>query len=204
MRLLIIFGPPAVGKMTVGRAVAARSSYRLFHNHHTIEPLIEVFGFGTRAFEVLNKEFRHRVFDEAARDGLDLIFTVMWCVEEETDRDYVLDLISPYADAGADIAFVELSADLSTRLTRNRGADRITAKPSKQDLEWSEQHLLDLDRIVCTTTPEQRVAAHDVLDRFPHLRVDTTALSAEDAADAVLRWLRGLPQTGAPGSSLAH
>lgn len=204
MRLLMIYGPPAVGKMTVGRGIAARSTYRLFHNHHTIEPLIEVFGFGTRAFEVLNKEFRTRVFEEAARDGLDLIFTVMWCVEEEADRDYVLDLISPYEDAGAEIAFVELSADLATRLTRNRGADRITAKPSKRDLAWSEHHVVDLDRIVCTTSPEHRVAAHEVLERFPHLRVDTTALTAEDAADAVLRWLADLPQTGGPGRSLTQ
>ena len=36
MRLLLITGPPAVGKMTVGRAVAAQSDFRLFHNHHTI------------------------------------------------------------------------------------------------------------------------------------------------------------------------
>jgi len=33
MRLLVIFGPPSVGKMTVGREVAARSGFRLFHNH---------------------------------------------------------------------------------------------------------------------------------------------------------------------------
>ena len=187
----MIYGPPAVGKMTVGRCIAAQSSYRLFHNHHTIEPLIEVFGFGTRAFEVLNKEFRTRVFEDSARDALDLIFTLMWCVEEEADRDYVLDLIAPYARAGADIAFVELSADLPTRLTRNRSADRIAAKPSKQDLDWSTQHVVDLDRVVCTTSPTHRVAAHDVLDRFPHLRLDTTALTADAAADAVLTWLAG-------------
>ena len=47
MRLLLIIGPPAVGKMTVGREIARRSSFRLFHNHHTIEPLVEVFDHGT-------------------------------------------------------------------------------------------------------------------------------------------------------------
>ena len=39
-----MFGPPAVGKMTVARAVCATSDFRLFHNHHTIEPLHETFG----------------------------------------------------------------------------------------------------------------------------------------------------------------
>ena len=31
MRLLVIIGPPAVGTMTVGRELAARSDFRLFH-----------------------------------------------------------------------------------------------------------------------------------------------------------------------------
>ena len=47
MRLLLIIGPPAVGKMTVGRAVAGSSAFRLFHNHHTIEMLLDVFDYGT-------------------------------------------------------------------------------------------------------------------------------------------------------------
>ncbi len=46
----MVFGPPAVGKMTVGRAVAARSDFRLFHNHAVIEPLLEVFDYGTPPF----------------------------------------------------------------------------------------------------------------------------------------------------------
>ena len=42
--LVVLVGPPAVGKMTVGHALAARTGLRLFHNHHTIEPLGEIFG----------------------------------------------------------------------------------------------------------------------------------------------------------------
>lgn len=30
--LLVLFGPPAVGKMTIGRTVTENSSFRLFHN----------------------------------------------------------------------------------------------------------------------------------------------------------------------------
>ena len=52
--LLVLFGPPSVGKMTVGRALAAASDFRLFHNHMTIEPMLETFDFGTPGFNVLN------------------------------------------------------------------------------------------------------------------------------------------------------
>ncbi|GAA0433130.1 hypothetical protein Aca07nite_02490 [Actinoplanes capillaceus] len=37
--LLFIVGPPAVGKMTVGERIAARTGLRLFHNHLAIEPV---------------------------------------------------------------------------------------------------------------------------------------------------------------------
>ena len=51
MTLLFVFGPPAVGKMAVAAwAIAGVSDFRLFHNHATIEPLLDVFDYGTPAF----------------------------------------------------------------------------------------------------------------------------------------------------------
>jgi shikimate kinase len=37
MKLVILFGPPAVGKMTVGQQLANLTGFKLFHNHMTIE-----------------------------------------------------------------------------------------------------------------------------------------------------------------------
>ncbi len=71
--LLLVIGPPAAGKMTVGRAVCERAGFRLFHNHHTVEPLLEIFGFGTAPFVALNGEFRRRVIEEAAAAGTRLV-----------------------------------------------------------------------------------------------------------------------------------
>ena len=44
MKLVLIVGDGAVGKMTVGQEIARRTGLRLFHNHLTIEPVLEVFG----------------------------------------------------------------------------------------------------------------------------------------------------------------
>lgn len=63
--IMMLFGPPAVGKTTVRCTVAASDS-RLFHNHMTIEPLLEVFVRGTEPFNVLADEFPIRVLAEAA------------------------------------------------------------------------------------------------------------------------------------------
>jgi len=51
--LLFVIGPPAVGKMTVGRAIAARTGLRVFHNHLSIEPVVRLFDFGTPPFRRL-------------------------------------------------------------------------------------------------------------------------------------------------------
>ena len=37
MKLVLIFGPQAVGKMTVGQELAKITGLKLFHNHMTID-----------------------------------------------------------------------------------------------------------------------------------------------------------------------
>ena len=45
MKLVFLIGNGAVGKMTVGQELMKLTGLRLFHNHMTIEPVIEVFGY---------------------------------------------------------------------------------------------------------------------------------------------------------------
>jgi hypothetical protein len=188
--LLLIMGPPAVGKMTVGRAVCARTGFRLFHNHHTIEPLLEIFGFGTPPLVTLNAEFRRRVIEEAAASGTRLIFTFVWNVEEQEEADYVLRLVAPYVEAGLRVSFVELYTDLATRLERNVGETRIADKRSKRDLAWSDAHVRELDAShVMNTRPDHPTAADEVLAEFAHLRLDNGDLTPEAAAAEIAAWL---------------
>jgi hypothetical protein len=187
---MVMFGPPAVGKMTVARAVCERTDFRLFMNHHTIEPLAQVFGSGTPPFTRLTGEFRRRVVEEAAAWGTPLITTLVWNVVGESDAEWVAGLVAPYADAGLPVSFVELSADLGTRLVRNRSEDRLEAKPSKRDLEWSEAHLRERERtFVMNTEPAVPTPADALLGRHRHLRVDTVATDPAAAAERILAWL---------------
>jgi hypothetical protein len=188
MRLLLIIGPPAVGKMTVGRAVADRSTYRLFHNHHTIELLLDVFDYGTQPFNTLNGEFRRRVVEEAAASGTDLIFSFVWEMDLEEDADFVRRLVAPYADA--DIRVVELVSDLDTRLERNRTEHRLAEKKSKRNLQWSEDNVRGMEerwRMVSDTGadgPGERLLA-----QWPHLVIDNTDLEPGAVAERILTWL---------------
>jgi hypothetical protein len=163
VRLLVIFGPPAVGKMAVAAEVARRSEFRLFHNHATIEPLLDVFDFGTPAFDTLLREFRFRVVEEAAASGTDVVATLVWALENAEDAAGIEQWMAPYVDAGAEVAFVELYADLETRLERNRSELRLATKKSKRDIEWSDGNVRESEEHVMNTssgrpTPRRRGA----------------------------------------------
>jgi len=185
--LLLVFGPPAVGKMTVGRAIADASDFRLFHNHHVIEPLLDVFAFETPQFQSLMNEFRQRVLEEAAAADIDLVFTLVWALDLPEDAAAIRRHLAPFVESGRRIVLVELYADLETRLVRNRTPYRLAEKKSKRDVEWSDANVLGLERIQMNTGVPS--PGDEVIADFPHLRIDNTHRTPDDVATEVLDWL---------------
>lgn len=188
MHLVVLFGPPAVGKMTVGREVARLTPYKLFHNHATIEPLLDVFSWGEPSFELLKEEFRRRVIEEAVASDLPgLVFTVVWCLDLPEDAAYVERLIAPVVATGGRVDFVELWSSQETRLGREGTAERLAAKPSKRDQEWARAHLVESDVAhPLNTGPDQ---PFPLAGRYPHLVVDNDGLSAVEAAGRIVAGL---------------
>ncbi len=143
MKLVIITGPPAVGKMTVGRMLEKITDLRLFHNHMSIELVNKFFDFGTKEFERLDKIIRFEIFKEVAKSKLNgIIFTIVWDFDFEEDEVYIDEIIEVFKKNGSEVYIVELYADLKVRLERNKNKDRLEQKPSKRDLEMSEKSLL--------------------------------------------------------------
>jgi dephospho-CoA kinase len=76
MKLIFIYGMPAVGKLTVAQELAAITGYRLFHNHLVVDLLLTVFEFGSPQFVALREEFWLSIFHQAAHTDLPgMIFT---------------------------------------------------------------------------------------------------------------------------------
>ena len=195
MHLVVIFGPPAVGKMTIGRRVVERTGFRLLHNHALIEPLLEVFDYGTPPFDRLLREMRQRVVEEAAAFGTDLVLTYVWGLELEEDVEELSLQIAPYVDRGAVVSFVELAADLQTRLGRNRTEHRLAEKRSKRDLDWSDANVREMERHVMNTDPEagrDDLPGRRLLGQHRHFRLDTSRLGPEQSADRIVEWLKGV------------
>jgi hypothetical protein len=177
MTLVVIFGPPAVGKMTVGMELERLTGLRLFHNHMTVDAVLPFFPFGSPGFRRLVEEFRRRIFEEVAASDLPgLIFTYVWALNDPTDKDHLDRLVKVFADRGSRVCYVELEATQAERLRRNETPLRLAEKKPKRDLESSRAHLLDADRRYQLNTKDGFF--------YPgqHLRIENTVLKPEDVA----------------------
>ena len=144
MKLLLLVGNGAVGKMTVGQELMKQTGLRLFHNHMTIEPVLEIFGeFHTNAI----MQMRDVIFREFAKSGnYGMIHTVMWAFDAPEDWDYIYHVVEIFESQGADIYCVELVAPQEIRLQRYETPHRLAYKPSKRDLLASRERVLAMDR----------------------------------------------------------
>jgi hypothetical protein len=193
--MVVLVGPPAVGKMTVGHELATRTGLRLFHNHHTIDLVLRFFAFGTAPFQRLVGEFRRRMFEEVAASELPgLIFTYVWAFDHATDADAVESYVAPFRARGGRVVFVELEATQAERLRRNETPFRLAEKPFKRDLVASRARLLADDAMYQLSSQ----GAFDARDDY--LRLETTTLSAAETAERIISHF-GLPRV--PATALA-
>jgi hypothetical protein len=179
--LVFLIGAPAVGKMTVGHALAERTGLRLFHNHHTIDLVLRFFPFGTPPFQRLVGEFRRRIFEEVAASELaGMIFTYVWAFDDPRDTATVDSYAELFRRRGGRVLFVELEATLDERLRRNETPFRLAEKPFKRDLVASREQLLDIDA-------RYQLGSRGAFDARPDwLRLDTTNLTAEETAERIM------------------
>ena len=174
MKLVMLFGNAAVGKMTVGQELMKRTGLRLFHNHMTIEPILEVFGdFNSAAIQ----RCREVIFEEFAKsDRYGMIFTYMWAFDQQSDWDYVEHIKSIFAPYGTEFYYVELVASQAVRLQRNVSENRLQTKGSKRDIERSNQRLVEDDA-------QFRLESRPGEIPFPnYMRIDNTELPPETVA----------------------
>ena len=141
MKLVLITGPQAVGKMTVGHELEKITDLRLFHNHMTIEPVVSLFDYETPEAQKLIKSFRDEIFETFANsDEYGLIFTLICNFDDPAEWERVEEISNIFSSKNGEVCLVELEADTEVR---NKTEHRLVHKPSKRDVEWSESNLLN-------------------------------------------------------------
>ena len=177
MKLLFMIGNAAVGKMTVGQELMKITGLRLFHNHMTIEPVIEIFGYYNGA--AINR-LRQVIFEEFAKsDKYGMIFTYMWAFDRQADWDYVEQVKKIFEPYGTEFYYVELVASREVRLQRNITDNRLQNKASKRNVALSNQRLIDDDQKYRLESMEGEIS-------FDHyMKIDNTNLAPDVVAQRI-------------------
>ena len=127
--LVLILGPHAVGKMTVGQELAKITELRLFHNHMSIELTRKLFDYSEKEWRVLNETIRQTVFELFSKgDFPGLIFTYMCDFDMQEEFDYLEKIIDKFKSNGANCYIVELCADFEERLVSNKSENLLLHK----------------------------------------------------------------------------
>ena len=183
-KLVILLGPHAVGKMTVGQELSKLTGLRLFHNHMSIELARKLFDHSEKEWGILNGTIRQTVFELFAKgDFPGLIFTYMCAFDLQSELEYLQGIIDLFKANGADCFVVELCADFDVRLIRNKSENRLLHKESKRNLEWSEAEMR-------RTSEKYRLNSYDG-EKLPfenYMKLDNTDLPPEEAARKIMEY----------------
>jgi len=190
VKLIFIYGPPAVGKLTVATDLAKLTGFKLFDNHVSIDFVKSVFEYGTRRYWKLIEKYRLSMFKEAAKDGVNTIFTFVY--DKATDDPFVRKTIQTISKEGGSVCFVQLFCD------EEEIARRVRSKGRRKAGKISTKKLL-----------ASVLKRHSLGSEVPFqtsLRIDTTHMRAKKSAEIIARHYkfldiaRAAPADLVPGS----
>ncbi|MFC5405766.1 shikimate kinase [Cohnella soli] len=179
MKFVLLFGPQAVGKMTVGHELTKITDLKLFHNHMSIELFHPFFGFGSETWRLANIVRREFFESFSNSNQYGLIFTYVWGFDLQGDWEYVKQTCDIFESKGAQIYFVELEANIEERIKRNLTPYRLDQKPTKRNIEQSEKDLIN-------TMEKHRLNSYEgEIKRENYLRINSANLSAVEVAKLI-------------------
>lgn len=179
--LVMIFGPQAVGKMTVGEELAKKTGLTLFHNHMSIEFVLQFHEYKTKEAQGMIRMLRDEVMTSLANSEhkKGMIFTFVWALSEQADWDYVEHVQEIFEDH--EQYFIELYSDLETRKKRNVTENRLNKKPSKRNVEWSQAEIVrSMEKHKLSSTDED-------FGNRNIIKIDNTELSAKETAELIIK-----------------
>lgn len=190
--LILIVGPQAVGKMTIGLELEKHIDAKLLFNHQTIDLFAKFLNYTADTFRfselVRNELFQAFVANPETNATQGIIFTVVMAFDKEEEWKVLENWIDTFRENEGKVYFVELEADMEERVKRNVSESRLAAKPSKRNIEFSKNELLHSAETYRLNSLEQEVE-----DRLPdvyYLKIDNTYLPAEETAKKIEQWMR--------------
>ena len=172
MKLLFLYGSPAVGKLTVANEIARKTDFKVFHNHLSIDCVEPVFEFGTKPFWRLVELIRFEIVAEAARVGQNLVYT--FCYAKDKDDLHVDRMLEVVEGNGGEVHFVLLTAKKS--------------EVEKRVLEESRRKFNKANNLEILHQMWEQYDLFSPVNARQSLVIDNTNLSPEGAAQEIIEY----------------
>lgn len=168
MKLIIIHGGEASGKLTVAKALANKTGLALFDNHLSIDVANTLYQYGQSQYKQLVWQVRLVVFASAAKNNRSLIFTWAYSHPDfQPELDKIKTLLAAH---GGEIHYVYLSCAQQELERRVQQLDRLKANKINT---------------VAKLKQLQRLKNHQAIPGVNTLAIDNTDKSADAVADTI-------------------
>ena len=171
--LIIIYGPPGVGKLTVAKELNKITSLPLFHNHLSRDLVNSVFG--KLGNYDLTEKIRLDFFEFAIKNFLGLIFTFVYAYQ--TDDAFMDKLLEISQKSDTEIYFIQLLC-----------GSEIWKKRLESEERGVYQKVRDFSLV------EETMKKHNLLTAYPkaknHHTIDITELTPEESAQIIKKFAK--------------
>ena len=141
--MIFLYGPPAVGKLTVAKELAKITGYKLFHNHLTVDLVSSLYEWGSPKYWEYLRSIREQLLANLAKDNVDIIFTYVYAAGE--DEEVMERMFKKVEENGGEVLLVQLTTSIEKLKERIVAEDRRQFKKmhKTESLEsWINQYKL--------------------------------------------------------------
>ena len=173
MKLLLLYGPPAVGKLTIAKEIARLTGFKVFHSHLSVNLVEAIFPRGAPSYRNLVWDIRYAVFAEAARANINgLIFTMVYRRDQEQFIALCVEIVERF---GGDVCFVHVYCHAETL------RQRVVREDRKQHGKITSVELLNE-----TLSHREPQSLFEAATQWDSLSLNTDVFSPVQAAQQVI------------------
>lgn len=170
MKAIILYGLPAVGKLTVAKELSKMVGYKIFHNHLSYEMVFSITEEKDECFWKYVRKLRFEMIKLASKKNVDLIFTTCY-LGEESDQ-FLKPLIELLKKDKVGVSFVHLFCEEEEILKRVKEGSRKK-----------------YNKLACPIELKRNIEKTGLKLEIPYVKsveIDNTRLSAKETAKKIV------------------
>jgi len=184
-KVIIIIGPPAVGKYTIGKMLSTTCNYRFLHEHQVLDIASALFGENPTERTTYYFKLKLDIFSDFIKYNTanqSIITTFVHLFDNDYYNHFITSFLNMFQKNNYDVYVIELEASYEERIIRNINEDRLKAKPSKQNIEASTKKMNTIKEKARTNSIESDI----LFANYHHTVISTELLSENEVVSKIM------------------